>query len=376
MPPARVPGRRVERDEIAVPRTDVHRSLPDRGGRVDIRARALRPEQPAGGGAVRVDVAVRVPDVDAAVRDRRRRVEVLPVAEALERRRPPAQLARAGVQRVEMAAVRGHVDRSACIGGSGDDAVVRAVAPPHLPRPRVERVHVPVPRAEVEDPVDLERRGLDRPRPEAPQLASRARVHRDQEAACAGLVLRARQRVHQRLVDDALPDGRRRRGAAAEVLGPAVLAGLRVDGEEAALLLRDEDGAVRDRGRELEVVARAQRPQAPERRPVRERGGDVRALEVEPVRRPRLGQVARGRLRLRLALVGLRRGRRRRDRRDVGRIVGGDELLGRGAAHLAVARLVPVERERGAGDRDGEQGKADEKVAPHHTSQRSEGHVC
>ena len=110
-----------------------------------------------------------------------------------------------------------------------------------LPGLGVERVDVVVPAAEEEAAVVQQRRGLDRRRVEAPALAAGVRVPGDDEPVRAGLVLEALDRVHVRLVDDALADRRRRGRAAAQALAPVDLAGLGVQGEEEALLLGQID---------------------------------------------------------------------------------------------------------------------------------------
>src|SRR4029078_11686996 len=149
------------------------------------------------------------------------------------------------------------------------------------------RVQVVIPRPEVEGLADQERRRLHRAGPHAPVLLAVPRVERDHEPARARLVLAARELVHVRLVDDAVRDRRRRGRAVLEVLRPDDLPGARVERVEAALLLRDVDLAVRDRGRELDVRVRLQLPEAVEGRaeavPVRRQ---VRALHVIAVGRP------------------------------------------------------------------------------------------
>ena len=298
--PARLPGARVERDERPVPGADEHGPPPDRGCRVDVRPDLVRPEQVAGRGAVGVDGPVRVPDEDAPVGNRRRGVEVLAPPEARERGRVPALPPGLGVDAVDAAVARRDVQRAARVGRRRHDLVVRRERPakqrPAL-APKPVRVEMPVPGAEVEILADDNRRRLDRTCPHAPVLLSVARVPGDDEPVRSARVLLAGQLVHVRLVDDAVSDGRRRCGATREVPRPDDFPGSRVDREEAALLLRDVDLAVGDRGRELDVGAHLQLPEAVVRRPQpAPAGGEVRALHVVAVRRPLLLVQAAGEL--------------------------------------------------------------------------------
>src|SRR3954470_23597645 len=74
-----------------------------------------------------------------------------------------------------------------------------------------------------------------------------------------------------------------------EVLPPAAPARCCVDGEEPAPVLSHEKNAVADDGRELQRVARAQRPQLAKGRPNVQLAGCVRTGRVVAVHRPRPG---------------------------------------------------------------------------------------
>src|SRR5215207_2407660 len=117
-----------------------------------------------------------------------------------------------------------------------------------------------------------------------------------------GLPLLAHHRVHVGLVYDTPPDGGRRRRAAAEALAPVDQAGLGVEREEEALLLREVHPAVAEGRRELERVMRVDRPQALVGRAVLV-GRDVLARVVVAVGRPG-PRVLLLRRRLRLRLLG------------------------------------------------------------------------
>ena len=148
--PQPVPGRRVERHELTVVRADVDPLPPDRGRRVDVVAGALGPQQPAARGTEGVERAVRVPDEHAAVRDRRRGVEELAAPEAGERLSAPAKASRAGVQRVDAAAVRSEVDLSVRERRRAVDLGVGGERPAGLAGVDVDRVELVVPRSDVE----------------------------------------------------------------------------------------------------------------------------------------------------------------------------------------------------------------------------------
>ena len=89
-------GRRVEREEPVRVRAREDAVAPDGGRRVDEAARRLRPAKLAARGAERVHLAVGGADVDPAVRDRRRAVEVPGVTEAPLRLRLPEDLPASG----------------------------------------------------------------------------------------------------------------------------------------------------------------------------------------------------------------------------------------------------------------------------------------
>src|SRR4051812_27793319 len=95
----------VERGEPPVVRADVHATLPDRGGCVDVAPDGPGPKQMAASGAECVHGAVRVRGVDATVRRCRRRIELLPPAEARERASAPPEGAAPGVDGEQMAPV-------------------------------------------------------------------------------------------------------------------------------------------------------------------------------------------------------------------------------------------------------------------------------
>lgn len=245
---------------------------------------------------------------------------------------------RLGIDAVDAPIARRDVQGPAGVGRRSDDLVVGRERPAQqraLLAAKPVRVEMVVPRPEVEVLADDDGRRLDRACPHPPVLLTVARIPGDDEALRAALVLPAGKLVHVRLVDDPVVDRRRRGGAVGEVPRPDDLPRARVDREEAALLLRDVDLAVRDRGRELDVGASLELPEAVVRRPQSfPARGEVRALHVVAVRRPLLlEQPARAgallaflRLRLRLGGVGAESLR---------------ELLGRGAANVARAFLVP-----------------------------------
>ena len=127
--PDRIAGRRVEGAELPVVRSDVDAIAPHRCRGVDVRPRVLRPEEVAGLRAEGVERPVGVADVHAAVRDGRRRIEVLAPPEPGERASPPAQRARPGIQRVHVPVVRTDVDRPVRVRRRAVDLLARVVRP-------------------------------------------------------------------------------------------------------------------------------------------------------------------------------------------------------------------------------------------------------
>ena len=111
--PAHRAGRGVERVEAMVVGTDVHRPSPHRRGAVNEAARPSRPEQPPAAGAERVDEPVGRAHEHTAVRIGGGRVEASATGQAPFRTRRPAELASAGIERVDVAIVRACVDNSA-----------------------------------------------------------------------------------------------------------------------------------------------------------------------------------------------------------------------------------------------------------------------
>ena len=128
----------------------------------------------------------------------------------------------------------------------------------------------------------------------------------------------AGRRIHERLVDDVTVDRRRSRDAPMGNVLPRALAVPRADGEEHAVVVREEQPAVGDCRRKLDERLRAEGPDARERRCELHAVGKPLALGVLAIRRPRDARF-------------LRRGRRRSS-------AGRHELDRRRAVH--VARLV------------------------------------
>ena len=350
--PEPVPGRRVERHELAVVRADVDPLPPDRGRCVDVVARALGPQQPSARGAEGVEGAVGVPDEHPAVRDRGRGVEELAAAEARECLRAPAEASRASVQRVDAAAVGAEVDLSVGKRRRAVDLVVGGELPAGLARVDVDRVQLVIPRADVEGLADHERRGLEHAGPVAPDDLPGPGRHRDD---LPGLVPRepvAGQRLHPRVVDDAVGDGRRGGRAVVELPLPDHLARPVVERVEPAALLGDVQAAVPDRRRELEHVARLERPPQPEGRPEPEVGRGVRPLDAEAVRRPGEAEDDAARARRLGSLRLLRR-----------------HELDRGRAALVLDRRLLVEpdagQEAGHGRGERDPGDCEDPVAVH-----------
>ena len=285
--PDPVAGSRVERHEHAVIGADVDAAPPDRGRRVDVVAGALGPQQPSARGAEGVERAVRVPDEHTAVRNRGRGVEELAAPEAGERLRAPAQASSPCVHRVHAAAVGTEVDLPVGERRRAVDLGVGGERPPGLAGVDVDRVELVVPRPDVERLADDERGRLEHAGPVPPDDLPRAGRHGDDHPGLAPREAVARQRLHPRVVDDAVRDSRRGRGAVVEPPLPDDLPRPVVEGVETPALLRDVEAAVGDRGRELEHVAGPERPAKPEGRPETEILRGMRPLDAETVRGPR-----------------------------------------------------------------------------------------
>ncbi len=321
--PAEVTRSRVEGREVPVPGPDEHHVPPDGRGRVDVGPGLASPEQVPGGRPVGIHRPIGVAEEDASVGNRGGGVEVLPTAEARERLRTPARSSCSRADRVDAAPVRAHVDGPVRVRRCADDLVVRLVAPEHaIPLlAHIERIDLAIPRAEVEDAADKQRRGLDRTCLEAPFRAAGPGVERhDHPAPRGGGVLRARPAVHQGDVESPARDRGRAGDAVRELPPPDDLSEPGVDGDQDAAASGKEYAVVRDHGRGLERAPRPERPEACVRRPEPERR-EARPLDVVAVQRPGLlGEL--------LA-------------RSLLRLLRGDELGRRGAAHRAVALLVP-----------------------------------
>src|SRR5206468_11200806 len=111
-------------------------------------------------------------DVYAFVVDIWCRIERAARPEPLLRRVSPEELPRACVQRVDVAVVGAEVDVLARERNAVLDLVAGLVAPDGASRGRAERVDLPGPVADVDEPVRDERRRLGRAHPHPPaQLA-------------------------------------------------------------------------------------------------------------------------------------------------------------------------------------------------------------
>jgi hypothetical protein len=321
-PPESVARRRVERHEVAVVGADEYAASPDGGRGVDVRPGPLRPEQSPARRPERVERPVGVADEHSAVGDRRRRIEVLAPAEAAERRRSPPLASRARVEGIEAAPVGPEVDLPAAVGRRAVDLAVGRERPADFARVDVEGVELVIPRPGVQRPADHERGRLEGAGTERPDELAGARRHRGDHPRLAARIARAWQRLHPGVVNDAVGDRWRRGGAVVEPALPDDLSRAVVDGVEASPLLREVQAAVRDRGRKFEHVTGLEHPAEAERRLQLEVGRRMRALDLETVRRPRqTHDDPPGTLLL-------------------GRLLRGDELLGRGALHVVDRRLV------------------------------------
>ncbi len=285
--PQPIAGACVEGHEESVVGADVDAPLPDGGRGVDVRAGSLCPEEPAARRPEGIERPVRVADEDPAGGDGRGRVEELATPEPRQRLRPPAQTSRACVQGVDAATVGTEIHLPVDERRRAIDLRVGGERPPGLPRVDVDRVELVVPGAGVERLADDERRGLEDARPVAPDDLPRPGRHRGDHPRLAPGVPVAGQRLHPRVVDDAVGDGGRSRRAVVEAALPDDLPGPVMDGIETPALLREVEAAVRDRRWELENVAGLERPAQPVRRAELEVRSRVRPLHAEAVGRPR-----------------------------------------------------------------------------------------
>jgi hypothetical protein len=239
-----------DRVERAVVGAEVDAAVPHCGRRVDVRAGAERPEPGASGGKRGQGAAGRGGREHPAVLHRWGAVDA-----AVDRPRP-AQAAGAGGEREQPPAVVADVDRPVREGSARGDLVARAVGPARLVRRQVERVHRPVPGAEVVDAVEHERRGLDRRAhvvgPEHPAVVAvedvDPSVHpvRDEHLAC---------------------DRGGRRHLPGGVPTPDLRAVSHRVRAHAAVVVRDEGNVVAHGRRELHQPSDGTTPHDPERRP-------------------------------------------------------------------------------------------------------------
>ena len=185
----------------------------------------------------------------------------------------------------------------------------------------LKRIDLAVPVADVDHAVDDERRGLARADRHPPAHLPRVGVQRHHPAVEPGAARVAGRLVQEGHVDRMAVDGRRRRGAAAGAVGPDRPHLRDVDGEERPVRVGEVELPVGDRGRELDQRMGTEEPQRPVRRLHQHLRRVALPRRVEAVHRP-ADLAARG----------------RRDRL----LLGGDELLGRGATHVP-ALMLPVE---------------------------------
>jgi hypothetical protein len=265
--PEPVARRGVEGHEVAVIRADVHAAVPDRRRGVDVRACALRPEHPAARRSEGVERPVRVPDEDPSVRDGRRRVEVLAPTEAGKRLGAPPHSPRPPVERVEASSVRSEVDLPAAVRRRAVDLAVGRERPARLAGVDIDRVELVVPGTGVERLPDHERRGLEGTRPELPDDLSRACGHRGDQSRLTAWKAPAGQGLHPGVVDDAVGDGRRRSRTMVEMPFPDHLPRPVVDGDEPSTLVGEIETAVGNRRRKLEHVPGLECPAQAVRRP-------------------------------------------------------------------------------------------------------------
>ena len=311
--------------------------MPDRRRGVDVVAGAVRPAQLPARGAEGVDLAIGRADVDAAVGDRGRRVEGSARAQPLLSRGAPEELAGARVERVDVVVVGAEVDAAARIGHRVLDLAAGRERPARAPGRGIEGVDLAVPVADIDDAVDHERRRLARPDRDLPPDLARVGVERDDLAVDPGAARVARWLVQEGHVDAVPVDRGRCRRAPACAVGPDGLHLADVDREQDPICICEIELPVGDRGRELDERARPEEPQ----RPVGRLHEHLRRVAlprlVEAVHRP----------------ADLR-GRRPGDRL----LLGGRELLGRGATHVA-ALVLAVEADPDERSHDHEQRHAD-----------------
>src|SRR4051812_3897282 len=119
----------------------------------------MRPAQRAGRRAEGVDLAVRRPDVEAAVGERRCRVEAPVAVEAPLPGRSPELLAGRG-EAVHVPVIRADVKTPGDGCDCALDRTAEMLVPDHAPVVGVERPDVSVPVADVETVADEKRRAL------------------------------------------------------------------------------------------------------------------------------------------------------------------------------------------------------------------------
>ena len=248
----------------------------------------------------------------------------------------------ARVERVDVVVVGAEVDAAAGVGDRVLDLVAGLERPAGRARGRAERVDLAVPVADVDDPVEHERRGLGRPDLQAPAQLAGVGVERHHLAVEPGAGRVAGRLVQEGHVDGVVVDRRRGGRAAVGAVGPAHLHGLGHEREEHALRVGEVEAAVRDRRRELEQRAGPEEPERLVRRLDEHLLRVALARRVEAVHRP----------------ADLRR-RRRRLRRGLR----GDELLGRGAADVvALVLAVEAERDQAGGDQEHDARRAEQDL--------------
>src|SRR5579862_746968 len=277
----------VEAEERAGVRACEHAPAPHGGGRIDVPPRRARPEEIARRRAVRIFLAVGRADEHAPVGHRGRRVELAGVAEARLARRLPDQPAGGGVEGVDVRVVGAEEEP---VAGDGEPILHLAAGgerPAELAGLLRVGVDATVPVADVDVAAVDERRGLrraDRVPPQHLPGPDRQGEHFARQVAAARV---ARRPVEERDEEHVVRDRRRHRLAAVRRISPRTLPGLRADGVHDPVVVREEEASVRDRGRELDQAASAERPDLLERRRERDAVREAQALRVIPVCRPR-----------------------------------------------------------------------------------------